>query len=189
MPVKPNAATDELDSPYFKTNEKICQSFDQFIIAQNGETRGTYNAWSYNVLGKVRHPNKWEFRIKKSTFTSGNLLLSSKYQSLHVASTWTAQNLDSSCPSFKIRKPKFLDGFLISISKNLTWLDSSKNYVLKCTEPNNELISDLKTMLKPLFKDKLIWDLHYEKPVLSIELRSESTHTSLIEKLLAKNYA
>ena len=189
MPVTPNASTDELDSPFFLANEEICQSFDQFIVSNGGETRGKYNAFSYNVLGKVKHPNKWEFNIKKSTFTSGSLLLSSKYQSLHVASIWTAQDLESECPNFKIRPKKWFDFAKVGMFNNLNWLSDKKTYVIKCQNPNHSLIVNLSGTLSELLEQKRVWEIQYSNSVLKIELRSESTHTSIIEKLLVENYA
>lgn len=189
MPVTPNAAPGELDSPFFIANEEICQSFDQFIVSNGGETRGKYNAFSYNVLGKVRHSNKWEFRIKKSTFTSGNLLLSSEYQNLHIASIWTARSLQSDCPDFLIRRNKFLDGIRISFSKKWNWFTHDKRYVIRCRNRDHNLIKDMKDILKHLFDVDCVWEVHYNNPVLIIDLRANSSHTATIEKLLAKNYA
>lgn len=188
MPVSPNAAPSELSSPFFIENEKICHSFDEFIVAKNGETRGKYNAFSYNVIGKVRHPNKWEFRIQKSSFTSGNLLLSSKYQSLHVASIWTAKILKSDCPNFYIRKKKTFDFLKMALSRNWNFLLDNGKYVIKCADPNHELINDLKGKLGNLFELQRVWELRFENSELKIEIRSESTHTEIIEKFLVENY-
>jgi hypothetical protein len=189
MPVLPNASPDELNSPFFIANKEICQSFDQFIVANKGETHGNYNAFSYNVLGKVKHPNKWEFNIKKSSFTSGNLLLSSKYQCLHVASIWTAKNLKSDCPKFKIRPKKLLDFVKIGMFKNWNRLSTYNQYVIKSELPNHKLIINLFKLLGELLDFEKVWEIQYQNSELRIELRSESTHTSIIEKLLKENYS
>ena len=184
MPIKHNASPDEQTSSYFRANEGICQSFDAFIVASGGETRGTYNAWSYNVLAKVRHPYKWEFRIKKATYTSGNLLLSLKYQSLHVASIWTARNMEVDCPAFHIRKRKSLDSLSVFLFGKYYWLSEHKSYLIKSRNPDHPLIQQLKVILKDLLETEKVWNIEFNNPVLSIEIRSENTHTKTIEKLL-----
>jgi hypothetical protein len=81
-------------------------------LSKNGQTKGKHNAWSYIVSGKTPLNKEWHVTIKKSTFTSGNLLLSSEYQSLQFEERWIAKNFISDCPTFKIAKSKWSDFFL-----------------------------------------------------------------------------
>jgi hypothetical protein len=188
MPISPNAAPDELDSPFFIKNEEVCRTFDEFIISLDGETRGNYNAFSYNILGEIRHPNEWEFNIKKSSFTSGNLLLSSKYQSLNIASKWTAKNLPSDCPEFFIRRKRFTDSFITSGSKKSNWLSTSQRYVIKPQEPSHYFIKELEVKIKDLIRSGQVWEVRYENNMLSIDLRTDQIHTGIIKDLIQKTY-
>lgn len=170
-------------------SSRMKKSANQFITSMGGETVGTYNAWSYRVIGKINHPNQWEFLLKKSTFSSGNLLLSSEYQNLHIASIWIARNLPSNCSTFLIRKKKVGDGLKIALSRNWNWLSVKKRYLIYSKSPEHTLIEDIQYLLKHLLKLENLWEVRYENPILSIEVRSENSYTSTIEKLLTKNYS
>ena len=186
MPITPNASPDEFNSPFFLANEKICQEFDTFILNHKGETRGKYHAFSYQVLGKIRHPEKWEFRIKKASFTSGNLLISTKKQSLFVSSKWTAKNFKSNCPKFLIRRKKRWDFLKVSSSKKKwSWFQGNRKYVIKTKDSQNEIVINLSEQLSKLFESNEIWRINLSENELKIELRSEELHLDIIEKLIA----
>ena len=90
MKIKSNASPDELSSPFFKINEEFCSDFESYVKNKNGKVKGNYNAWSYLIFGKISNPTNWNLTYKKSTFTStGDIFLSSKYQSLLVLSELT----------------------------------------------------------------------------------------------------
>ena len=87
MPIIPNASNDELSSPYFRLNKDVCEEFEGFILSQNGQISGKYNAFSYHVNGTLEHP-KSEITIKKSSYTTqGNLFLRED-NGLLVRSEW-----------------------------------------------------------------------------------------------------
>jgi len=185
MPVVHNASPDEFDSPFFIANQKICEEFDTYIVGKNGETRGKYNSYSYSVLGKIRHPQKWEFEIKKASYTSGNLLLDSKYQSLHTASFWRAKKLETDCTYFKIRRKKRWDFLLLIIFPKIWRKHSSQGkYVIKSNHPDHDFIFKLNLILKKLFDSNKIWEIEFENSELEIDLRSAELHTEIIDELL-----
>ena len=184
MPITPDASPDEYRSPFFIKNKAICEIFDQFIINLNGETNGAYNAWSYNAIGKINHVNEWQFRIKKSTYSSGNLLLSSKFQNLHIASEWIAKQLETTHPDFLIRKRSVLDIFKILTLKNWSKLIHFNHYVIYCEHPNNDLILQLTQVLSDLFKEKQVFSIQYKSPELIINLRTAEIHEDLILKVI-----
>lgn len=102
MAIIADASFDEQTSPFYLENKRICDEFESYILSKSGQTKGKYNAWSYIVTGKLPVNKQWYITIKKSTFTSGNLFLSSEYQSLQIESKWFSKNFISDCPHFKI---------------------------------------------------------------------------------------
>ncbi|NQX98959.1 MAG: hypothetical protein HRT73_13940, partial [Flavobacteriales bacterium] len=92
MIIKSNADTTELSSPYYIKNQRFCKEFEYYIGSKSGLIKGTYNAFSYSIIGKIPHKNDWILNYRKSTFSNGNLFLSSEYQNLFVAVTWSAKN-------------------------------------------------------------------------------------------------
>lgn len=169
-----DASPDEIKSPYYIQNKIICEKFEQFILNKSGKIKGKFNAWSYVVYGKTPHPSKWEFKIKKATYSSGNLLLSTKYQSLQVESIWFAKNMETDCSDFLIQKPKWYNRF-----KKL-----NDFYSIKSKTPNHDLISSLTKILSPLLINQNIWKISYQNNELKIETRCENLELEIIEKLL-----
>ena len=102
--IQPNASPSEKQSPFYEVNESFCQTFEKYIRNKNGISSGSYNAWSYSVIGKINHPTEWILEYKKSTFSSGNLLLSSKHQNLLTSVIWKTKGDTTS--EFFIRKRK-----------------------------------------------------------------------------------
>lgn len=175
MGLKSDASSDELTSPYYIQNKMICEEFEQFILRNNGTVKGKFNAWSYVVYGKIPHQNKWEFKIKKSTYTSnGNLLLSSKKQSLQATSIWFAKIFETDCSNFLIEKSK--------------WYKQSKKinsyYSIQSKTPNHPLIKSMLKIIAPIFEAKNIWRISYKNNELKIETRSEKLELNIIEQLL-----
>ncbi|MBL4667941.1 MAG: hypothetical protein JKY30_01600, partial [Flavobacteriales bacterium] len=74
-------------SPYYIENQRFCKEFEYYIGSKSGLIKGTYNAFSYSIIGKIPHKNDWILNYRKSTFSNGNLFLSSEYQNLFVAVT------------------------------------------------------------------------------------------------------
>lgn len=98
---------------------------------QNGKVKGNYDAWSYLILGKVYSPKNWTLTYKKWTFTSGNLLLSSKSQTLLVLAEWETDRKETHNSEFEIRKKTSTDSLRKIINKSLSDLDLCDKYVLE----------------------------------------------------------
>ena len=95
MPLTSNAAPDELDSPFYIENEKLCNAWNDYITEKNGQLNGIYNAWSFDIKSKVTTNRSWLINVKKSTYSSGNLLLSSKYQNLQESLMFRANDFNT----------------------------------------------------------------------------------------------
>ena len=82
MPLISEASPSEKNSTYYLANESTCKEWEKFILSKDGKIHGVYNAWSLKIKAKILSKRTWNFYVEKSTFSSGNLLLSSKTQSL-----------------------------------------------------------------------------------------------------------
>lgn len=89
---------------------------------------------------------------KKSTFTSsGNLLLSSKSQTLLVIAEWETEMGGTHNSEFEIRKKTSTDSLKKIINKSLSNLNLSDKYVLEIKNGKPTIISKLTGILGDLF--------------------------------------
>ena len=184
MSIKTNASPNELDSPFFIRNEKFCKNFENFISENNGMTKGRYNAWSYDFYGKVKIENDWTLHYKKGTYSSGNLLLSTKYQNLLVLIEWTCHKIESLGSDFIIRKRELTDLYKLSFFKKYIKLNISDKYIIiPEKEKVNDKINQIINTLKPLFQKEEIYKISYKKDELKIELRTENQYFDIFKKL------
>jgi hypothetical protein len=187
MRIKSNASPDELSSPFFKLNEEFCSDFESFIAKRNGKVKGNYNAWSYLIFGKISNPKNWNLTYKKSTFTSsGNLLLSSKHQSLLVLSEWETERKGTHNSEFTIRKKTRIDFLIKLVNKSLSELDISKKYILEIKNEKPKLISKLTEILNSLFQTGEIYKIEHKNDKLKIEMRTEKHHFDIFDKLITE---
>jgi hypothetical protein len=107
MPIQPNASPDELDSPFYVDNERLCKEWEAYILKHGGQINGRYNAWSFNLKTKVKTNRTWLIDIKKATYSNGFLLLSSKYQNLQEILMFRTRIKDTGCKDFYIGKSFF----------------------------------------------------------------------------------
>ena len=187
MKIKSNASPDELSSPFFKINEEFCSDFESYVENKNGKVKGNYNAWSYLIFGKISNPTNWNLTYKKSTFTStGDILLSSKYQSLLVLAEWETERKGTHNSEFRIRRKTRTDFLRKLVNKSLTELDISKKYILEIKNENSKLISKLTEILKSLFQSDEIYKIELKNGKLKIEMRTEKHHFSIFDKLITE---
>jgi len=178
-------ATGEQSSPFYIENKEKCEAFESFIEELGGSVEGYYNAFSFNVLGTVEKKSKWKLRFKKSTFTSsGNLLLSSKFQSLLDMAQWSSDDLKIDAPEFIIRKKHWTDSLKMLINSDLTELPSFENYVVKCSEKNNQALLKLCDILSDLFEKGMVLTIKYENPKLLVDLRTGQIHKKEIVEII-----
>lgn len=184
MKIKPNASSDEMSSPFYKINEDFCAVFENYIAKNNGKVKGNYNAWSYQIFGKIYSPNNWNLLYKKATFTSGNLLLSSKYQSLLVVAEWETERKGTHNSEFQIRKKTRTDFLKKMVNKSITDLDLSEKYILETKNSKPQLISKLTEILKSLFLSGEIYKIDHRNDKLKIEMRTEKHHFEIFDRLI-----
>tara|TARA_R110002033_G_scaffold22093_2_gene53871 strand:- start:6260 stop:6820 length:561 start_codon:yes stop_codon:yes gene_type:complete len=185
--ITPNADTNETDSPFYIKNESFCSEFEDFIIEHKGKIKGNYNAWSYLVIGKIETPRKWILEYKKSTFSSGNLLLSAKTQNLFVSATWKTELTAINIADFIIRRKATKDSVLKLFNANIIELESASNYLL-ITEKKSHLIQELIQLFLPLFKLNEIYKIYKLKNALTIELRTEQHYFDIFNQLNDLNF-
>jgi hypothetical protein len=124
MPILSNASPTEKNSPYYLENQKVCEKFEEFILTQRGSVDGKYNATSYFAEAYLRLQSEWKITIKKASYSSGNLLLSSEHQNLHILTTWETHINQNTIPAFRIDRN--------TASKKLISLLNKKRKSLAC---------------------------------------------------------
>jgi hypothetical protein len=187
MAIKSNAAPVEKTSPFYLENEERCMEFKKFIAKHQGVIKGTYNSWSYLVIGKISNYYNWVLEYKKATYTShGDLLLSSEHQSLFMGVKWIAKNMTANCASFHIKRKKILHTMLLPLNPKLHKL--CDGYVITSKESNSALVSSLLKILKPLFTAKEIYSIEYKNNTLTIDLRTKNTYYDIFEELFINKF-
>ncbi|AXG70086.1 hypothetical protein KORDIASMS9_02315 [Kordia sp. SMS9] len=181
MKIKSNALKDEHNSPFYKENKKICQEFENFIATKNGLVKGNFNAWSYNIYGKIKTPKAWSLQYKRSVYSGSiSIWFSSKSQNLLTLAKWTLKDIRLKNTLFFIRRKKMLD----SMRPSYVTLDNYSGYVLKTDGAQLKFFMELLDVLQSLFASKEIYIIKVENELLTIELRSEKLHLHILEKLL-----
>ena len=185
MIIKSNASPQETSSPFFKANEEFCNHFEHFIANKNGKVKGVFNASSYLIFGEVAHPKLWTLGYKKATFTStGNLFLSSNYESLLVAAEWKTKYVSREANDFKIRKQTTTDGIKMLFNTKLKKVEHYPKYIVEYKNGLPSLYHKILTSLESLFSSKELYEVNMKNEELSIELRSDKHHFEVFEKVI-----
>ncbi len=179
--IQSNASPDEKRSPYYDFNKSFCLEFEEFIKLNAGISKGKYNAWSYLIHGKITEPNQWVLEYKKSSFSSGNLLLSTESQSLFTSVLWKTKGLKNL--DFLIRRKKPKDTFLKIFNRSISSFYTFENYVL-VSETNTHKITEIASILKPLFLSKEIYQISNNNNELMIELRTDKHYFDIFNQLI-----
>ncbi|MCG2431603.1 hypothetical protein [Aequorivita xiaoshiensis] len=187
MKIKPNASSNEMSSPFYKMNENFCADFENYIAKKNGKVKGNYNAWSYQIFGKIYAPKNWNLMYKKATYTSsGNLLLSSKHQSLLVVAEWETERKGTHNSEFLIRKKTHTDCLKKFVNNSVSNLNLSEKYILETKNSTSQLIFKLTEILKDLFLSEEIYKIDHRNDKLKIEMRTDKHHFEIFERLITE---
>ncbi len=153
-----------------------------------GETTGSYNAWSYNVKGRVDAPLRWIFQLKKSTYSSGNLLISTKKQSLQFWTIWKCKNLETDFPDFVVRKKQFGDSLRILTSSTVNSFQNREKYIIVSSQPNHPLANRLSSILKFYLSDKSLLEMTYIDNELIIQIDTEQILKNKFKELINEKF-
>jgi len=165
MPIESNAAPDELDSPFYLKNEELCQKWEKYIIKKGGEEKGSYNAWSLNFISKVKGEHEWLINVKKATFTSGNLLLSSKKQNLQEILTFKSVFENTGCKDFCISRSMF-----------------------KRKVQNHQFYRQIEELIKEGINDKSLFEAKFKNSELTIIFHHKNDWFEMADRILAFEY-
>jgi hypothetical protein len=179
--IKPNAASDELSSPFFLKNEATCLKWEEFALKNGGTIQGTYNAWSYKVYLKINTPQPWFIIVSRATYTSGNLLLSSKYQSVDekiVLKTKIKSNVNF---TIKMSRPK--DYFSLRRRKKLK-ISNSYSVIGVNNLVANPPFEQITETLALLFKKKHVFSVKLNNYELVITLRDSNENYQVVQSLI-----
>ena len=181
MPIVSNAAPDELDSPFYVKNEKLCNSWEEYILKDGGQINGKFNAWSFGIKSKVKSNFTWLIDIKKATYSSGNLLLSSKYQNLQEILIFRTVVFDSDCYSFHIRKSKFIDLFNLNSSP----INGIREYTFIGKSRNHSFSSGIVELLREGFENGSLYEAKFKKSELTIVFHHRNDWFEMADRILA----
>lgn len=162
MSIVSNASSDELDSPFYKENEMLCNRWEEFLLKNNGQINGVFNAWSFSIKSKVKTRQTWLIDVKKATYSNGNLLLSSRYQNLQETLTFRTRIENAGCPDFLIHNSRF-----------------------KRSLPDHKLIDDIKELLKEGFLSKSVYEVKFKNTELTIVFHHKNDWFNMADRILA----
>lgn len=165
MPIVPNSAPDELDSPFYRENEKLCNDWSDFILNKGGAINGKFNAWSFMIKSKVTTNRTWLIDVKKATFSNGFLMFSSKYQNLQEILTFRTIFSGTNCDKFLIRKSRF-----------------------KGRDPGHKFSNAITSLLKEGLIDNSVYEVRFENSELTIVFHHKNDWFNMAEKILAFEY-
>jgi hypothetical protein len=188
MPIESNAGSGELSSPFYQSNKMYCEAFEAYMLELGGVTAGSYNAWSYNVKGRIDAPLRWVFQLKKSTYYSGFLLISTKKQSLQFWTIWKCKNLETKLPDFEVRKSKISDSLSHMFSKQVNKFKGSNNYTIISVHPDHLLANRLHFILAHFFSDQSLLKITYHGNELIIQIDTEQFLKNKFKELLKEKF-
>lgn len=165
MPIVPNAAPDELDSPFYHENERLCNAWNDFILNYGGAINGQYNAWSFLIKAKVKTNRTWYIEVKKATLSNGFLFFSPKKQNLQEILTFRTTFPETNCGEFLIRKSRFIG-----------------------QDPDHKFSQAITTLLKESIVDNSLYSAQFKQSELTIVLHHRNDWFTMAETLLAFEY-
>ncbi|MFT5824308.1 MAG: hypothetical protein ACI8ZM_005575 [Crocinitomix sp.] len=187
MAIESNGSPGELDSPFYLENKAFCEDFEAYILDIGGVTTGAYNAWSYNVKGRVDAPLRWIFQLKKATYSGAVLLVSSKKQCLQFWTIWKCKDLKTDLPDFHIRKRKFGDVGR-ALSKRVNKFKGSSEYMIITDHSDHPIANRLHFMLAHFFSDQSLLKITYESNELIIQIDTEQILKNKFKELIEEKF-
>ncbi len=188
MGIKSQASAEELSSPFYIRNKSVCEDFEAYISQLGGETTGSYNAWSYNVKGRIDAPLRWIFQLKKSSYYGGQLLVSTKKQSLQLWTIWKCKNLETDFSDFIVRKKRFGDSLRVLSSPSVNDFQNRKKYVIVSSLRNHPLANQLSSILKFCLNDQSLLEMTYIDNELIIQIDTEQILKNKFKELINEKF-
>lgn len=161
MPIVSNAAPDELNSPFYKKNEDLCNQWEKYILGKEGEVNGVYNSMSFVIKAKVTSYKTWDIDIEKDTIGDGHYWLTSKHRGNKETAIYQTI-LSTACSNFKIQK----SGIRVRGKKH-------------------QLAQAIYDLVKPAIENDSLHEVRFKKQKLSIVLYRKNDWFEFTERLLA----
>ncbi len=185
MGIKHNGSLEEAKSPFFEVNRKICEDWEKYILQQvNGVIRGKFNSWSFNFSARINKLTPIDITVKKSTYTSGILLFSSKYQNLDLRTQIKVSLLNPKSLNFTFKRKTLSSRLRYLFTKKSYKLETGPYYIFGEAKENPFVIKLLYLLSKPL-ENKELSHLKFlnESNTLSMELLNIDLDTSMLNGL------
>ncbi|RRO20137.1 hypothetical protein [Flavobacteriaceae bacterium 14752] len=186
MSIKSEATKDEKSSPFYKNNKKFCKNVEDFVLDKEGNVHGYYNAWSYHIVAEVFTPQKWRLIYKKSTFSSGHILLNSKSQNIRSTLTWETMTQFKKNEYFIIKKRNILKYLSFNIKKQPEF-NLPRKYSFKGNIKDFKTVDNIIHILDKAFINYEIEKVHLKNKILIIKIANRNTLLNVFEKLLYLN--
>lgn len=165
MNLKSNASSNEINSPFYQSNKELCEKWEKYILEKDGEIKGEYNAWSINLTAKISGKRNWTIHVTKATFSSGNLLISSKKQNLREVLKFKTTVKNTGCKDFCISQSIF-----------------------KRQSRNHSFYNEVETLVRDGIKNNSLFEAQYKKSELCIVFLHKNEWFEMAEKLLEYDF-
>ncbi len=185
MAIISNASKDEKSSEYYISNEIFCLNLEkELALIGFKDIMGKYNAWSYIVTAKFKDAFKRiHVKYTKSTYTSGNLLLSAKSQNLSYNVEWEVK-VRTDVSNFKVRQRKWTDFVLISLGKWHTFFNQQKYVINIPNYRTNRVVNLVHKTMNPLFDSNAVFEIKCEDDKIISSLRSNKNHIHILNSVI-----
>lgn len=165
MNLKSNASSNEIKSPFYQKNKELCEKWEKYVLEKDGKIKGEYNAWSINLTAKISGKRNWTIHVTKATFSSGNLLLSSKKQNLREVLTFKTILKNTGCKDFCISQSIF-----------------------KRQSRNHSFYNEVETLVKDGIKNNSLFEARFKNSELYIVIHHKNDWFEMTDKLLEFDY-
>ncbi len=172
----------EKRSPFYLKNEQICFELADYIAQKEGKLKGVYGAWSYHVISKIESPVEAVIEIKKASYSSGNLLLSTEYQSLYVSSTWKIRFNSNTIPIFTIYKVSFWNSIGAIFSTNVRRLQGGEKLFVRSKD--HDRLKRFLNSFSTIMDSNELYRMSFDRRKLELELRSKNLHLDFFDQLM-----
>ncbi|MGV6861901.1 MAG: hypothetical protein ACWA41_09020 [Putridiphycobacter sp.] len=183
MGIESNATSSEKNSSFYLNNENTCKKLEQFVESYKGKISGKYNASSYFVKAKIILPKEWIIEIKKSSLTSGNLLLDSNYQSVLVYSKWQTKINSKSTQNFYLTKSNF--GLKIkSFFNPKINIHLQQSDLIGYNISNNKVAAEILEIIQPIITTDKISHVSLKDNLLVFKINSDELYLNELKNLI-----
>lgn len=170
------------DSPFYWKHVEVCEALEKYVEDKGGRSFCDASAWALLFKGKIEGNPEAAIKLKKSTMTSGALLISDPRR-VFLQTKLDVKGLRIYDVDFVLRKKKVFE-FLNGKSKPLENYPSYR--LVSEKQPSRKLVA-LIEVLAEFFQSLKVDSIKYNSrsDVLEIDVRELITDRAIFDKILA----